>query len=126
MQNAGAGSRTRASASSSERGDLGAGRRDSRGWRVTTMFCRSGSARGSDSHVLRPMITAWPIVSARKRFRSSGRRHGSRLSAPMTPFAATAAMSASDGAAIDVARRRIVAAGDFAARLRSAPSWPVS
>src|SRR6185369_17652909 len=61
------------------------------------MFCRSGNARGSDSHVLRPMITACPTVSARKRLRSSARRHGNRLSAPMTPFAATAAISATAG-----------------------------
>ena len=41
------------------------------------------------------MITAWPVVSARKCCRSSGRRHGSRFRSPMTPLAATAAISAS-------------------------------
>ncbi len=56
--------------------------------------------RPSDSQVLRPMTTAWPVVSARKRFRSSGRRQGRRLPAPMTPLRATAAISASRGAAL--------------------------
>src|SRR6516225_10195231 len=61
------------------------------------MFWRSGSARDSDSHVLRPMITAWPAVSARNLLRSSVSRQGSRLPTPMTPFAATAAISAIAG-----------------------------
>jgi hypothetical protein len=46
------------------------------------------------------MITACPVVSARNRFRSSARRHGSRLSLPMTPLAATAAITASAGATL--------------------------
>jgi hypothetical protein len=39
-------------------------------------------------------------------------RHGSRLSMPMTPFDATAAMSASEGAAIDADSSEC--RGDFA------------
>src|SRR5215470_1213043 len=61
------------------------------------MFSRPGSGAPIDSKVRRPMITLWPIVNPRKRLRSSGKRHGRRLSMPMTPFLATAAISANRG-----------------------------
>ena len=59
------------------------------------MFWRPGSGRRSDSHVLRPMITAWPVVSARKC--AAGRRAAAtaaRWPAPITPLRATATISA--------------------------------
>jgi hypothetical protein len=84
--------------------DLGAGRDEIALSRHDDVLA-IGNARGSDSHVLRPMITAWPVVSARKRFKSSGSRQGRRLSAPMTPFAATAAMSASSNDVDEVEAR---------------------
>ena len=65
--------------------------------RVITMFKRPGSTLGSDSNVLRPMMTGWPSVSALKRLRSVDRRHGMSLSRPITPFSATAAMIAMVG-----------------------------
>src|SRR5215470_7536028 len=61
------------------------------------MFSRPGNGAPIDSKVRRPMITLWPIVNPRKRLRSSGKCHGRRLSMPMTPFLATAAISANRG-----------------------------
>ena len=52
------------------------------------------------------MITACPVVSARNRRRSSGRRHGSRLPAPITPLRATAAMTRERAARVAASRAR--------------------
>src|SRR6218665_2048172 len=62
-------------------------------WRGTTMLLRPGSGRkpaGSESQVLRPMITLQPGVSCLKCARSCGRCQGRRPSLPMTPLAARA------------------------------------
>src|SRR3990167_6227839 len=59
------------------------------------MLRRPGSGRkrgGSDSQVLRPMITVWPAISALKCAMSSGMFQISWLSLPITRFFATAAM----------------------------------
>src|SRR5690606_28133589 len=50
-----------------------------------------GSARPSDSAVLRPISTGLPSVSALKRARSSGSRHGNALPRPMASLRSTAA-----------------------------------
>src|ERR1700746_1296777 len=50
-----------------------------------------------DSKVLRPMRIGLPRVHARKRLRSSGRRHGRELSRPITPFWAMATISEING-----------------------------
>src|SRR5574343_189181 len=63
--------------------------------RLITMLRRPGRGRkrgGSDSQVLRPMITVWPLVSALKWAMSSGMFQISVLSLPITRFLATAAM----------------------------------
>src|SRR5688572_31252367 len=57
------------------------------------MFRRPGSGLPIDSQVRRPMMTGWPIVTRLKYARSAGRRHGSRLSRPMTPLRALATTS---------------------------------
>src|SRR5690606_4700321 len=54
--------------------------------RVTTTLRRPGSGRPSDSKVLRPMTTVWPMVVSRKNRMSSRSRHGMRPPRPMTPF----------------------------------------
>ena len=63
------------------------------------------------------MITAWPVVSARKRLRSSGSRHGKRVAGADDAVRATAAISATRRR-----RRRLPdsAAGEFCA-VRVAP-----
>src|SRR5690606_13468676 len=58
--------------------------------REMTMLSRPGSARPIDSNVLRPMTTGLPMVSALKRRRSSGSRHGKRPPAPITSFSEAA------------------------------------
>src|SRR5437867_448801 len=93
MTNTGSGSLTRASASSSDAANSTPGV-ERRIRCVTTMFCRPGSGLPIDSQVRRPMTTACPVVSARKRRMSSASRHGSRLLTPMMPFRATAAITA--------------------------------
>jgi hypothetical protein len=63
---------------------------------IMKVFRRPGSGRkrsGSESHVRRPITTGWPIVSDRKRSRSSGMRHGMPPPRPITPPRATAATS---------------------------------
>src|SRR2546429_217968 len=65
--------------------------------RVSTRLARSGSARPIDSKVLRPMSTGLPSVQALKRLRSFGKRHGSALPRPMTPFCAIATISETSG-----------------------------
>src|SRR3989449_5819915 len=93
MTNTGSGSLTRASASSSDPANSTSG--VERGIQcVTTMFCRPGSGLPIDSQVRRPMTTACPVVSARKRRMSSASRHGSRFLTPIMPFRATAAITA--------------------------------
>ena len=57
------------------------------------MVRRPGSTRPIASNVVRPMISAWPMVVALKWASSSGRCHGIPPSRPMTPLRATAAMS---------------------------------
>src|ERR671921_1194101 len=55
---------------------------------VRTTLRRPGRGRnrsGRESQVRRPMITVDPVVSPRNSRRSSGRCHGSRPSAPITP-----------------------------------------
>src|SRR3989344_2757289 len=59
------------------------------------MFRRPGngrSAMGSDSYVLRPMITGWSMVNALKCFMSLGSFHGNVPSRPMTLLSDSAAM----------------------------------
>ena len=58
--------------------------------RLITRLVRPGSALPIDSKVLRPMSTCLPSVSALKRRKSAGRRHGNRSPRPMTSFSATA------------------------------------
>ena len=62
------------------------------GLRETTTVRRPGSARPIDSHVRRPMIIVWPIVSCLNRRKSSDKRQGSVPPRPMMPFSATATM----------------------------------
>src|SRR5437016_8731192 len=93
MMNTGSGRVARSSASSSERANSTPGT-DLGGVCVTTMFCRPGSGLPIDSQVRRPMTTACPVVSARKRRMSSASRHGSRFLTPIMPFRATAAITA--------------------------------
>ena len=57
-----------------------------------TILVLPGNGRPSESQVLRPMMMGCPKVSDLKRLRSSGRRHGSALPAPITRFLATAAI----------------------------------
>ena len=64
---------------------------DQSGRRVTTTVVRPGNGRPIDSYVRRPITSTWPMVSALKRRRSSGRCHGSPPSTPITPLRATAA-----------------------------------
>src|SRR5438045_4371550 len=52
-----------------------------------------------DSKVRRPMSTALPRVNALKRCRSLGRRQGSALARPITPFCAIATISVISGCA---------------------------
>ena len=60
---------------------------------VRTTFFRFGSGPlGRDSNVLRPMITAWPVVKSLKRRISAGRRHNNLLFLPIALFSAIAAM----------------------------------
>jgi hypothetical protein len=57
------------------------------------MLGRSGSGRDPiDSNVFLPMTTGLPRVWRRNHFMSSGSRQGRALSAPITPFSATATM----------------------------------
>src|SRR5579859_1550056 len=60
------------------------------------MFVRPGNGfpviLRMESKVFLPMTTGCPVVSALKRLRSSGRRHGMPLSRPITPLRAIAAM----------------------------------
>src|SRR5947207_1171095 len=96
MMKTGSGRFARSRASSSEGANSTPGA-DFPGACVMTRFWRSGSGLPIDSQVRRPMITLCPVVRARKRFMSSGRRHGRRLSMPITPLRATAAISAIRG-----------------------------
>src|SRR4030095_2265414 len=66
-------------------------------------------------------ITAWPVVSARKRFMSSGSRHGNRLLAPMTPLRATAAIRAMRCAAVGLGSLGEGAEGGVSCTRRSQP-----
>src|SRR6266705_1345359 len=93
MTNTGSGSIARASASASEAANSTSGI-ERRIRCVTTMFCRPGSGLPIDSQVRRPMTTACPVVSARKRRMSSASRHGSRFLTPIMPLRATAAITA--------------------------------
>ena len=61
--------------------------------RVSTRLRRFGSARPSDSAVLRPISTGLPRVSALKRLRSSGRCQGKALPWPMAKLRSSAAIS---------------------------------
>src|SRR5947207_3320818 len=96
MMKTGSGRFARSRASSSEGANSTPGA-DVPGACVMTRFWRSGSGLPIDSQERRPMITLCPVVRARKRFMSSGRRHGRRLSMPITPLRATAAISAIRG-----------------------------
>ena len=64
---------TSASASANEAATSRAGGAHSRAGASRRCSAAPGSARGSDSQVLRPMITAWPSVSARKRLQVLGK-----------------------------------------------------
>jgi hypothetical protein len=63
--------------------------------RVTTILRRPGNGRPIDSWVLRPMMIGAPMVVRLKNARSSGRRHGSWLSRPITPLRARATIRVS-------------------------------
>jgi hypothetical protein len=54
------------------------------------MLVRFGNGRPSDSQVLRPISTQWPVVVALKYFRSTGKCHGM---APFCPMALSAFMA---------------------------------
>ena len=67
------------------------------GRRETMMLRRPSRTRPIDSCVRRPMMTGLPIVNARNRTRSAGRRQGRPPSRPMTRFSAMAATIATVG-----------------------------
>ncbi len=48
--------------------------------------------KGSESHVLRPIMTVWPVVIALNLFRSSERCHRRLLARPMPLFSSIATM----------------------------------
>ncbi len=61
---------------------------------LSTILRRLGNAPlGKDSNVLRPMMMVCPVVSALKRFRSSGSRYSKRFSKPMARLRAIATIT---------------------------------
>jgi hypothetical protein len=73
-------------------------KRDQSRERLITILLRPLRGVPIDSKVFRPMITACPIVSRRKRFKSSGNRQGMALLRPIVRLRANAAtMETLDG-----------------------------
>src|SRR5438067_13513372 len=67
------------------------------------MCLRPGNSPGRLSNVLRPITMALPIVSALKRLRSAGMRHGSVPPRPITRFCARATTIVIGGLSIPAA-----------------------